>query len=196
MERRTAPAGGLLGTAADLVGRRRAHGGVEGDVGRLLRLGRPDVTTALVAALRRAALARRGATPAVSGQRDLSYREDLALEELLGAAPGHRLRGLLAPLHLAGAVPLLAAAGVVRRLFARFGGLLRHNRRLRLLGDLLEPLPGAFRGGPGGLGHTVLAAPPAVRERKLGRPGGVGGGDDQAGAPLRRGSRHARPPPL
>ena len=61
-----------------------------------------------------------------------------------------------------------------------FGGLLRHHRRLRLLGDLLETLPGALGRGSGRLGHPVLAAPPAVGERELGGGGGVGGGHDQA----------------
>ena len=75
---------------------------------------------------------------------------------------------------------------------ARFGGLLGHDRRLGLLGDLLEPLAGAFRGGPGGLGHPVLTAPPAMGERKLGRRGGVGGGHHQAVVRLGGGSRRLR----
>ena len=162
-----------------------AHGGVEGDVGGLLGLRRAHVAAALVAALRRAPLAGRRPAPAIAGQRDLAHREDLALEELLGAPPGHRLGGLLAALHLARALALLAAAGVVRRLVARLGGLLGHHRGLGLLGDLLEALPGALGRGAGRLGDAVLAAPPAVGERELGGGGGVGGGDDQAVAGVR-----------
>ncbi len=79
-----------------------------------------------------------------------------------------------------GTLALLAASGVVRRRVPCLGGLLRHHRCLRLLGDLLETLPGTLGRGAGRLGHPVLAAPPAVRECELGGGGGVGGGHDQA----------------
>ena len=79
------PVRGPVGAAPDLVRCRGAHGGVEGDVGGLLGLRRPDIAAALVAALRRAPLAGRRTAPAIAGQRDLAHREDLALEELLGA---------------------------------------------------------------------------------------------------------------
>ncbi len=98
------------GAAAVLMRRGSPHGGVERDVGGLLRLRRPDVAATLVAALRRAALARRGACPPVARERDLAHGEELSLEELLGAVACHRLRRLLAALDLAGALALLAAA--------------------------------------------------------------------------------------